>query len=88
VRIGAQGAFFGTIRAIIVAVEGKITGDVHADKAIRLAATARVHGDLYAPRIAVARGAQVRGQISTNRGPDPVTAPDEIAVSQLLTGEG
>src|SRR5579862_5566854 len=44
VRVAAQGSFSGEIRAQIIAVEGQIAGNLYADEAIRLAATARVHG--------------------------------------------
>ena len=87
VRVSAQGAFSGDIRAQIIAVEGEITGDLYADEAIRLAATARVHGDLYAPRVAVARGAQLNGRITMHRGVEPEAALDDLAVNQVLAGE-
>ena len=87
VRVSAQGVFSGEIRAQIIAVEGEITGDLYADEAIRLAATARVHGDLYAPRVAVARGAQLKGRITMHRRAEPEAALDDLAVNQVLAGE-
>jgi bactofilin len=87
VRVGAQGTFSGEIRAQIIAVEGEITGDLHADEAIRLAATARVHGDLYAPRVAVARGAQLQGRINMCRSAELEGALDDFAVNRVLAGK-
>ena len=51
----------GDLHAAAIVVEGAVTGNVHAALALRIAASATVVGDMYAPRIAVARGAQLRG---------------------------
>jgi cytoskeletal protein CcmA (bactofilin family) len=87
VCVSAQGTVSGEIHAKIIAVEGEITGDLHADEAIRLAATARVHGDLYAPRVAVARGAQLQGRINMRRSAELEAALDDFTVSQVLAGK-
>jgi cytoskeletal protein CcmA (bactofilin family) len=87
VRVGEHGKFFGQIRAEVIAVEGEITGNLYAKEAIRLAATARVLGDLYAPRVAVARGAQLQGRINTLRSAEPQADLDDLALNQVLAGE-
>jgi cytoskeletal protein CcmA (bactofilin family) len=46
-----------------VTVRGALLGDVLATEAIVLDASARVVGNLKAPRIAVALGAQIRGEL-------------------------
>jgi len=87
VYVGAQGTFSGEIHARVIAVEGEVTGDLHADEAIRLAAAARVHGDLYAPRVAVARGARLHGRINMRRSAELEAALDDFAVNQMLAVE-
>ena len=60
----AQGS---TVRANVAAtrvvVRGALVGDTRATESIVLEATARVVGDLAAPRITIALGAQIRGTL-------------------------
>jgi cytoskeletal protein CcmA (bactofilin family) len=46
-----------------VVIAGAVVGDINATDAIVLEASARVIGNLRAPRIAIALGAQVRGDL-------------------------
>jgi cytoskeletal protein CcmA (bactofilin family) len=86
VRVGAQGAVTGEIRAQTIIVEGAIDGDLHASTAIRILASARVTGDVHAPHVAVMRGAQLRGRITMRRVPEPAAALDEYAAAAMLAG--
>lgn len=52
-----------TLAGARVTIRGALLGDVLATDAIVLEATARVLGNLKAPRIAVALGAQLRGEL-------------------------
>lgn len=64
----AAGAYWkGNVSAEYVQVAGKIEGNVMADSKIELAATAVVTGDLSAPVIAIAEGAQYQGSINRPR---------------------
>jgi cytoskeletal protein CcmA (bactofilin family) len=84
VIVGPRGSIAGNIRARIILVEGEITGNLSADEAIRVTATGRVTGDLQAPRIAAARGAQIKGQMFTRRNAEQEAALDDFAVDQVL----
>ncbi len=84
--VGPLGAVVGDIYATVVIVEGAISGNVHAAQALRIAATASIVGDMHSPRIAVARGAQLRGNISMRAGGGPSSDLDELAVNTLLSG--
>jgi cytoskeletal protein CcmA (bactofilin family) len=46
-----------------VIIAGAVVGDINATESIALEATARVIGNLRAPRIAIALGAQIRGDL-------------------------
>ena len=85
VSIGPQGALTGDIDAREIYVEGAITGNVSAAKIIRVAASARIVGDLCAPRIAVARGAELQGGITMRQPLGPPTDLDDAAVDTLLS---
>lgn len=53
----------GHVRARSVVVAGVLKGNIYADVSTRLDSTARVVGDLRAPRIRLTKGAQLRGRL-------------------------
>jgi cytoskeletal protein CcmA (bactofilin family) len=60
----AEGALIrASLSGARVTVRGAVLGDVIGTEAVVLEATARVVGDLRAPRIAIALGAQIRGEL-------------------------
>ncbi|MBL8715241.1 MAG: polymer-forming cytoskeletal protein [Myxococcales bacterium] len=88
----AEGA---TVRANVsatrVVVRGALLGDVRAGDSIVLEASARVVGDLTSPRISIALGAQIRGNLDMSEAetarivpaarPAPVSRPVENRAS-------
>lgn len=86
VAIGPHGAVIGDIYAAEVFVEGAISGNIHATQTLRIACSAKVVGDMESPRLAVARGAQLRGNIATGSRSTPPSDLDERAVDTLLAG--
>jgi cytoskeletal protein CcmA (bactofilin family) len=86
VCVGARAALIGDIHAAHVVVEGSVSGNVQAAVMLDVAATATIVGDLQAPRIAVARGAQLRGNITMRAALLPPTDLDEMEVDDLLAG--
>ena len=87
VVVGPNGSVKGDIHATVIVVEGEVTGDLCAATSLRIGASARVVGDLQAPRVGVARGARLRGRISMRRGLEAATDLDETAVDRVLTAE-
>jgi cytoskeletal protein CcmA (bactofilin family) len=65
VTIEADGLVAASVSGHHVVVRGAVKGDVTGEEAIRLEEGARVAGDLRAPRIAITRGALVRGYVQT-----------------------
>jgi cytoskeletal protein CcmA (bactofilin family) len=51
------------LRATRVVIHGAVVGDIGATESISLGESARVVGNLVAPRIAIALGAQIRGDL-------------------------
>jgi len=86
VSVGKQGAVLGDIYATAVFVEGAISGDVHAAETLHIASTATIVGDMYSPRVAVARGAQLRGNITMRPALLPPSDLDDGTVDILLSG--
>lgn len=73
-----EGVILAEVHAHDVVVSGTVVGNLHADNAIVLTASARVVGDLRSPRISVEPGAAFRGSISM----DP---PDAEALEAAAT---
>jgi cytoskeletal protein CcmA (bactofilin family) len=63
--IEAEGLVASNVSARRLVVRGAIKGDLTAEEAIVLENGARVVGDIRAPRIAIAKGALVRGHVQT-----------------------
>ncbi len=61
--IGTEGVVKGDSRAATIVVDGTIEGDLYALEFISLRATARVQGNLLAPRISIAEGATFNGKV-------------------------
>jgi cytoskeletal protein CcmA (bactofilin family) len=61
----------GSVAADVVAkgvvVAGSVQGSVVAEERIELRSTARVEGELAAPRIAIADGATLSGKVETSK---------------------
>ena len=65
VTIGRHSRIEAPIVAKGVVIEGKVQGNVTATDKVELRATAQLHGDIVAPRIAMADGAWVCGTVET-----------------------
>jgi cytoskeletal protein CcmA (bactofilin family) len=61
--IGTDGVVKGDSRARCIVVDGTIEGDLYALESIQIRATARVQGNLLAPRVAIADGATFNGKV-------------------------
>ncbi len=70
-----EGVLLAEIVAHDVVVSGTVVGNIHAESAVVLTASARVIGDIRSPRVSVEPGAAFRGSISM----EPVDA-DALAV--------
>jgi cytoskeletal protein CcmA (bactofilin family) len=65
VTVEPEGLVAASVTGRRVTVRGAVKGDVTAEEGIRLEDGARVVGDLRAPRVAITRGALVRGFVQT-----------------------
>jgi cytoskeletal protein CcmA (bactofilin family) len=64
VKVAEQGKVEATVHGKVVAVAGTVAGDITADERIELEPSARVEGNLTAPRILIQDGATFRGQVN------------------------
>jgi cytoskeletal protein CcmA (bactofilin family) len=61
--IGPEGSMKGDIRARIIVIDGKVEGDLYATESVNIRATARVKGNVFAPRVGITEGAFFQGQV-------------------------
>ena len=67
-EIGETGAVQARVEADEVVVAGSLEGEVRARRRVELLATARVHGTLETPRLALLEGALFEGHCRTGAG--------------------
>lgn len=69
--IESTGLVRGHVRARTVTVRGVLKGDAYGEEAIRVERSARLIGELTAPRVKVVPGAAFRGQIHVGQVGEP-----------------
>lgn len=80
VTIGNGGRVKAGITGRVITVEGAVEGDLSAEEQIVLRGTARVKGDLNAPRVILEDGATFRGLVDMGTTPD-IDSPSNSSVS-------
>ena len=73
--IGTNGRVTAEVSAKVVVVMGKVTGNINASEQITVRETATIEGDLTAPRVAIADGADYRGSIDMRSTKQPQSKP-------------
>ena len=63
--IGKNGKVKANVRARLITVYGSVEGDLHGDEGVQIAASARVIGNVVAPRVSLEPGARFEGSITT-----------------------
>jgi len=70
VTVGRDGQVKAGISARIVTIEGKVEGDLLAEEQVILRSSARVEGDIAAPRVTLEDGATFRGGVDMGSSSD------------------
>jgi cytoskeletal protein CcmA (bactofilin family) len=74
--IGKNGRVKANIRARLITVYGTVEGDLHGDEGVEISASARITGNVVAPRVTLEGGANFKGSITTG---DDLRAPARSA---------
>lgn len=69
VTVGREGRVKANITGRVVTVEGEVDGDLKAQEQVILRSSARVHGDITAPRVVLEDGASFRGLVDMGESP-------------------
>ncbi|MBZ5589063.1 MAG: polymer-forming cytoskeletal protein [Acidobacteriia bacterium] len=72
VTVGANGRVKANVIGHSVTVEGEVEGDLRAEEQIAIRKTAKVRGNLSAPRVTLEDGASFQGSIDMERKVAPV----------------
>jgi len=77
-RVGEKGVVKATVEANTITINGEVVGNCQATSRIEIQSTGRLTGDIRAPNIVIAEGAQFRGNSDMTAGRGPVKeAPKE-----------
>jgi cytoskeletal protein CcmA (bactofilin family) len=86
VTVGGEGRVKANIAGRVVIVEGEVDGDLKAKEQVILRSTARVEGDISAPRVVVEDGANFRGLVDMGEPPDEEKEDKDRPVALTQTG--
>lgn len=64
VVVGAKGEVVAAVTAAAIEVDGKVQGDMHAKKSVKVSSTAVVRGNIKAPSVSITEGANFNGSVS------------------------
>lgn len=86
ITIAENGHIEGEVRAPVVVISGRMTGDVHASERIELAAHARVNGSIHYKVVEMAAGAMITGRLIHADAPlAQLTGPESPAALSVKT---
>lgn len=77
VTVAAGGELQGDVRARWVVIGGKLQGKVEADERAELLASCSVRGNVSAPRVIIAEGAQLQGNVAMSSTPPTPPLPGQ-----------
>lgn len=73
VTVGPKGRLQAQVHARVVIVEGEVEGRIEASEVVQLRKTARVRGDLVAPRVVLEDGCRFQGSIDMESKRSPAS---------------
>ena len=84
--VGVDGVVIGDTHARSIVVEGTVEGDLRASVSVLVLATAKVRGNIAAPRVGITEGANFNGSVDMSAATAVVQVPDAQAVRGLSEG--
>ena len=80
--IGQSGNLTAEVRAKTVKVGGHVTGDIHASQNVIVTKSARMVGNIKAPRVSLEDGADFKGSIDMHAGEKPTVTAAATPISR------
>lgn len=85
--VGTKGRVTASVHARAIHVEGEVEGDLTAEELILLRKSARVRGDLTAPRVVIEDGARFKGAIDMEAKKGAAATPRPAPVAEAKPAE-
>ena len=85
VTIGERGKVKASVRARTITVWGTIEGELRGDEAVYIGSTARIIGNVDAPRVVIEDGATCSGKVNGIAPGPTAAAPEGLKEAALLT---
>ena len=84
ITIAENGHIEGEVRAPVVVISGRMSGDVYASERIELAAHARVNGNIHYKVVEMAAGAMITGRLIHADAPlAQLTGPEAVPAARV-----
>ena len=87
--VGVDGVVIGDTHARSIVVEGTVEGDLRASVSVLVMATAKVRGNIAAPRVGITEGANFNGSVDMSGASAVARAPNsslsEGSVERILS---
>lgn len=77
--VGPNGKIKADIYAQTITITGEVHGNAYAQEKVEIGETGILHGDMVAPRIAIADGAQFKGSVDMSQGTRKESRPAKDA---------
>ena len=88
VTVGPEGEVKADIGARVITVEGRVEGNLSAQEQVILRGSARVQGNITAPRVVLEDGARFRGGVDMGETPAEVAPPQKSVPAPGWTAPG
>lgn len=85
ITVCPEGTVTANVRAVMIVVEGTLTGDLLAEKSVMVKETARLRGNITAPSVSIVEGAQFNGGVDMEK---KVAAADSPAAERAQKASG
>lgn len=85
ITVCPEGTVTANVRAVMIVVEGTLTGDLLAEKSVMVKETARLRGNVTAPSVSIVEGAQFNGGVDMEK---KVAAADSPAAERAQKASG
>lgn len=85
ITVCPEGTVTANVRAVMIVVEGTLTGDLQAEKSVMVKETARLRGNITAPSVSIVEGAQFNGGVDMEK---KVAAADSPAAERTQKTSG
>jgi cytoskeletal protein CcmA (bactofilin family) len=82
--VGVDGVVIGDIHAATIIVEGTVEGNLYGSTSVLIGATAKVQGNVAAPRVGIREGAQFNGAVDMGNAQSARRAVPESADANAL----